>query len=62
MSRDDLQFVIDTTRVLREIQERPDPPEDLAKLPTLALSDLDEEVKTIPMETAVLAPAASSVS
>ena len=50
MSPQELQSMVDATRELREIQARPDSPEDLAKLPTLSLSDLDKEIRTIPIE------------
>ena len=35
---------------LKRRQETPDPPERLAELPTLELSDLEPEVKTIPLD------------
>jgi hypothetical protein len=44
--------VIDETRELRQIQERPDPPEALATIPLLRIRDLDKENKKIPIEQA----------
>ncbi len=49
MSEADLQAVIDNTRYLKARQEAPDPPEALAALPMLQLSDLDKENKLIPL-------------
>jgi hypothetical protein len=51
MSKVERQAVIDNTIRLRELQEHPDPPEALASLPTLKLSDLDKENKLIPINT-----------
>jgi len=45
-----LQQVIENTRALRLRQETPDSPEELAKLPTLTLADLDKLNKPIPRE------------
>lgn len=42
--------IIENTRVLQERQDRPDPPEELAKIPMLKLQDLDKKRKTIPIE------------
>jgi len=42
--------VIEKTRLLKERQEAPDAPEDLAKLPMLKLGDLDTQNKPIPRE------------
>ena len=44
------QAIIDNTKALKLMQETPDPPEALAKLPRLQLSDLDKENKSIPLE------------
>ncbi|MBW2609287.1 MAG: insulinase family protein [Deltaproteobacteria bacterium] len=49
MSQEDLRDVINNTEELRQIQETPDPPESLAKIPMLKLSDLDRMNKTIPL-------------
>ncbi len=49
MSSEQIQMVIDETRMLRELQEASDSPEDLAKIPTLTLEDLDREVKRVPL-------------
>jgi Zn-dependent M16 (insulinase) family peptidase len=45
-----LEAVVANTRELKRLQELTDTPEQLALLPTLKLSDLDREVKTIPSE------------
>lgn len=50
MSQADLQAVITNTRQLKKMQETPDPPEALATIPKLKLSDLDKENKIIPLE------------
>lgn len=50
MDEGTLEEVAQHTKELKERQERPDPPELLAKLPNLQLADLDKENKTIPIE------------
>jgi hypothetical protein len=50
MSESDLRAVIDNTRKLRLMQETPDSPELLARVPSLSISDLDRENKRIPLE------------
>ncbi len=42
--------VIENTRELKRLQETPDTPEALATLPTLQLSDIDKEIRRIPVE------------
>src|SRR5215475_9825786 len=54
MTERDLKAVAEATRALKELQERPDPPEALATIPTLKLSDLPRENKTIPIEVTSL--------
>ncbi len=54
MTDTDIGAVVDATRTLKALQERPDPPEALATIPTLKLSDLPRENKTIPIETTSL--------
>jgi hypothetical protein len=49
MSQTDLEAVITNTRHLKKIQETPDPPEALATIPSLELSDLDKQNKIIPL-------------
>lgn len=49
MSSEQIQTIIEETHMLRELQEAPDAPEDLAKIPTLTLEDLDREVKRVPL-------------
>lgn len=50
MSQADVQRVIDETRTLKALQITPDPPEALAKIPSLTLADLDKENKIIPID------------
>ena len=50
MSREQLQGLVGATAALKRAQEQPDAPEDLAKLPRLQLSDLEREVKVLPLE------------
>lgn len=54
LNQDDLQGIVENTLKLRELQEMPDSPENLAKLPVLALDDLDRQNKAIPLETLAL--------
>ncbi|MCU0499183.1 MAG: insulinase family protein [Anaerolineae bacterium] len=46
---DALQQIIEDAARLEALQEAPDSPEDLAKLPMLAISDLDKQIRTIPI-------------
>jgi Zn-dependent M16 (insulinase) family peptidase len=48
MSQADFQAVIVNTRELKKLQETPDPPEALSTIPSLKLSDLDQQNKIIP--------------
>ncbi len=48
MSEAALRAVVEQTRRLRELQERPDPPEALATIPRLSLEDLEREVRRVP--------------
>ncbi len=50
MTNADITAVVEATRTLKDLQERPDPPEALATIPTLKLSDLPRDNKTIPIE------------
>ncbi|RYE81843.1 MAG: peptidase M16, partial [Hyphomicrobiales bacterium] len=50
MSPEALELVKETTTKLKELQETPDKPEDLAKIPTLTLEDLPRVNKSIPIE------------
>src|SRR6267143_1765485 len=54
MTDADIGAVVEATRTLKALQERPDPPEALATIPTLKLSDLPRENKTIPIEATSL--------
>ena len=50
MSHADLEELVAATAKLKHLQEQPDAPEDLAKLPRLQLSDLDPAIKTVPRQ------------
>jgi len=50
LSEPELQQISAQTRHLKELQERPDPPEALARIPSLKLGDLDRQNKLIPLE------------
>lgn len=54
MTAADLEAIVANTAELKRLQETPDTPELLALLPTLRLSDLEREVKTIPSELSEL--------
>jgi Zn-dependent M16 (insulinase) family peptidase len=45
-----LQETVDETEKLKALQEAVDPPELLAKIPTLTLADLPRESRTVPIE------------
>jgi len=49
-SKEELQEIINNTENLKNIQVTPDPPEALASIPSLQLSDLNKEIKKIPCE------------
>lgn len=55
MSDDDIQQIVEQTHRLEELLNTPDRPEDLAKLPSLTLNDLDPEIKTVPQARTQLA-------
>lgn len=55
MTENDVQAVIETTHHLQQMQETPDSPEELVKIPRLQLADLPRENKIIPLETGQLA-------
>lgn len=50
MNAEQLQEVLQTQEKLRELQETPDDPEDLAKIPSLTLDDIEREIKRVPQE------------
>lgn len=50
MSDAEIAATIETTKRLKTLQNTPDRPEDLAKIPTLTLADLPREGKSIPTE------------
>ena len=50
MSAADLERLVVETTELRRRQEEPDRPEDLARIPTLTIADLDRHGKTIPTD------------
>jgi Zn-dependent M16 (insulinase) family peptidase len=49
MNASQVESVIANTRELRRLQETPDPPEALATIPVLKLTDLERENKKIPL-------------
>ena len=49
LTEEALQQLIEETKQLREMQQAPNAPEDLAKIPTLRIADLDKMVKTVPI-------------
>ena len=57
MSEEDIEGVVEQTRLLRELQERPDAPEDLARIPRLNLEDLDTKAKPVPLDVSETAGA-----
>ncbi|HWA45178.1 MAG TPA: insulinase family protein [Hypericibacter adhaerens] len=57
LSEEEREDVVETTRKLKALQEEPDPPAALAKIPTLGLKDLDRANKPIPIERGSLAGA-----
>lgn len=50
MGEDEKQKIIENSRILKELQEKPDSPESLASIPVLKLSDLEKENKIFPCE------------
>ena len=50
MSQEERQRIIEETQKLKLAQETPDSPENLAKLPSLKLSDIERKNKEIPIE------------
>ncbi len=50
LSEVQVQELIAHTAELKELQERPDPPEVRATIPSLTLNDLDKQVRTIPIQ------------
>ncbi|MCD7059474.1 insulinase family protein [Pelagibacterium xiamenense] len=54
LSEEDVAGVIATTQKLKALQNAPDKPENLAKIPTLELKDLEREIKTVPTEELAL--------
>jgi presequence protease len=49
MAPDEVERVVENTRELKRLQGIPDPPEALAAIPTLAVTDLDRNNKFIPV-------------
>ena len=52
---DEVQEIVNATATLKARQEAPDPPEVLARIPSLRLEDLEKESPTIPIEELRLA-------
>src|SRR3569833_1602607 len=57
MDEDEREDVVEMTAQRKALQEEPDPPAALAKIPTLGLKDLDRTNKPIPVERGSLAGA-----
>jgi len=57
MSEGDVEQVMARARALKERQEKPDAPEDLATLPRLRLGDLDRDIRQLPLDRAEIAGA-----
>lgn len=55
MDEEALKATIAETEKLRALQEEVDRPEDLAKIPTLTLTDLDRSIRTVATDESVLA-------
>ncbi len=52
MAEEELNRIAEDTKALRRIQETPDPPEALATIPRLRLSDLERRNRSIPLKQA----------
>jgi len=50
LSEEERAEVIENTRAIQRLQEIPDQPEDLAKLPMLTLDDLEKQARSLPIE------------
>ncbi len=50
LSPEELNKLVEETRVLKERQEAEDPPEKLALIPTLTMDDLDRQGRNIPID------------
>lgn len=55
LSQSELAEVMERTERLRALQESVDKPEDLARIPTLTLDDLDREIRTVPTAESAIA-------
>ncbi len=49
LGTDGKRQLLEDTQILKKLQETPDPPDALASIPVLKLSDLDKNNKTIPL-------------
>lgn len=50
LSTEEREELIEKAKLLRELQEKPDDPAELAKLPSLTLDDLEPKIRTIPID------------
>ena len=50
MSEADISAIIENTALLKKMQETPDTPDALASIPSLKLSDLDKQTKSVPID------------
>jgi Zn-dependent M16 (insulinase) family peptidase len=55
MNDNDVAAAVDTTKKLKALQNAPDKPENLARIPTLTVADLPREGATIPTEELAVA-------
>src|SRR5437660_2396890 len=54
LTPEELQQIIENARLLKARQEAPDSPEALATIPSLKISDLDTQIRRIPIAVSEL--------
>ena len=59
MTPEQIQRIIKNTQTLRELQQKPDDPADLDKIPRLTLGDLEPDIRTIPIDVSQLGDTAT---
>ncbi len=59
MTPEEIQRIIKNTQTLRELQQKPDDPADLDKIPRLTLADLERDIRTIPIDVSQLGDAST---
>ncbi|MFK7802862.1 MAG: insulinase family protein [Anaerolineae bacterium] len=50
LTQADLEAIVENTKTLKQLQEAPNRPEDLAKLPSLTLADIDKKTTSLPIQ------------